>query len=225
MDIICSVLFYFNSHSNSFQHRTEQCTDIPTRRNNDAYHVFITSILEWRLVTHNPLRADFLRQNIPQRTRDVMITSLLRQNDVGTFWRNNDVIIMYIITSCVHWDLYISIILQYRDHACLCNDLILPRERPGHVLRTQSIWWLLMAGDAMSQGINSHNIGPVLPEYSGLITIWVELSEPSIWSFTHTPQVSFDSFQQSTIRVCVFRYSNSHTLMQQSNDWPFYAGH
>ena len=36
-----------------------------------------------------------------QRTHDVIITSLLRQNDVTTsFWRNNDVIIM----SCIRWE-------------------------------------------------------------------------------------------------------------------------
>ena len=38
---------------------------------------------------------------LSQRTHDVMITSLLRQNDVAmSFWRNNDVV----ITSCVDWD-------------------------------------------------------------------------------------------------------------------------
>ena len=37
-----------------------------------------------------------------QRTHDVIITSLLSQNDVATsFWRNDNVI----ITSCVHWDM------------------------------------------------------------------------------------------------------------------------
>ena len=36
-----------------------------------------------------------------QRTRDAIIASLLRQNDVATsFWRNNDVI----IARCVRWD-------------------------------------------------------------------------------------------------------------------------
>ena len=42
-----------------------------------------------------------LKKDTFQWTHDVMITSLLRQNDVATsFWRNNDVI----ITSCVRWD-------------------------------------------------------------------------------------------------------------------------
>ena len=39
-------------------------------------------------------------QICPQRTHDVKITSLLRQNDVATsFWRHNDVI----LASCVRW--------------------------------------------------------------------------------------------------------------------------
>ena len=41
-----------------------------------------------------------------QRSHDLIITSLLRQNDVATsFWRNNDVI----FTSCVRWVAEISI--------------------------------------------------------------------------------------------------------------------
>ena len=45
-----------------------------------------------------------------QRTHDVMVTSLLRQDDVATsFWRNNDVI----IASCVRW------IGQYKCHSTI----------------------------------------------------------------------------------------------------------
>ena len=45
-----------------------------------------------------------------QRTHDVMITSLLRQNDVAvSFWRYNDVF----ITLCVHWEL-LTLSLQHK---------------------------------------------------------------------------------------------------------------
>ena len=50
---------------------------------------------------------------ITQRTRDVMITSLLRQNDVVTlFWRNNDVIIV----PCVHWAWLWWVNIFYLNH-------------------------------------------------------------------------------------------------------------
>ena len=42
---------------------------------------------------------------VTRRVHDVMITSLLRKNDVAmSFWRNNGVI----ITSCVRWEAFIE---------------------------------------------------------------------------------------------------------------------
>ena len=63
-------------------------------------HEWEKSCILWRFVELT-LDSDgnVLRPKI-QRTRDAIITSSFRQNDVVTsFWRNNDVI----IASCVHW--------------------------------------------------------------------------------------------------------------------------
>ena len=57
---------------------------------------------------------------LSQRTHDVIITSLLRQNDVATsFWRNNDVV----ITSCVRWVLGDGKSKQTtRQSECQCGE-------------------------------------------------------------------------------------------------------
>ena len=55
-----------------------------------------------------------------QRTQDAMITSLLRQNDVATFWRDNDVI----ITSCARWDT--------SSWAMYNNNTLRPRQNGRH---------------------------------------------------------------------------------------------
>ena len=53
---------------------------------------------------------------------DVMITSLLCQNDVITsFWRNNDVI----VTSCVHWTC-----IYYFVHSILIKIIIVSKRAP-----------------------------------------------------------------------------------------------
>ena len=47
--------------------------------------------------------------NHTRRTHVVIITSLLRQNDVATsFWFSNDVI----IAACVHWDTVVPVLVQ-----------------------------------------------------------------------------------------------------------------
>ena len=53
------------------------------------------------------------KSQITQGTHEVMITSLLRWNDVATlFWRNAGVI----IKSCVHWDTCIPFVVDMGSH-------------------------------------------------------------------------------------------------------------
>ena len=55
--------------------------------------------------TKTRVHSTHIKHKDPQRTRDVIITSLSHQNDVATsFWRNNDVI----ITPCAHWVTFVS---------------------------------------------------------------------------------------------------------------------
>ena len=64
-------------------------------------------------------------QSITQRTY-VMVTSLLRQNDVATsFWRNNDVIIKWwndwvVLWGCISW---VVAILSQRTHDAIITSL------------------------------------------------------------------------------------------------------
>ena len=62
-----------------------------------SLNLIMCVILGYRKPRFNSLwhsEATWCLRSLPQRTRDAIITSLLRQNDVVTsFWRNNDVII------------------------------------------------------------------------------------------------------------------------------------
>ena len=50
-----------------------------------------------------------------QRTQDVIITSLWRQNDVATsFWRDNDVV----IASCARWGWVLSVVCRMWTESC-----------------------------------------------------------------------------------------------------------
>ena len=72
---------------------------------------------------------------ISQRTRDAIITSFLRQNDVTmSFWRNNDVI----ITSYVRWD--IMYINSLWPSVTLYGDIDLSQHWLGP-------WWCSLPGD------------------------------------------------------------------------------
>ena len=74
---------------------------------------------------------------VPQWTRDAIITSLLRQNDIATsFWRYNDVI----ITSCVRWILIWSgliltrsIIIYFYIHDVICMYQTLNSQNTPHM--------------------------------------------------------------------------------------------
>ena len=73
--------------------------------------------------------------SMPQRTRDVIISSLLRESDVGrSFWRDNDVI----IASCAHWNsiasisCYLPLILHSRISEEILFNTLRPRQHGRH---------------------------------------------------------------------------------------------
>ena len=69
-----------------------------------------------------------------QRTHDVIITSLLRQNDVArSFWRNGDVI----ITSCVRWDTFDGLVQGRRNSIVNALELRLSCINPSNTVQWQ----------------------------------------------------------------------------------------